>query len=163
MNGARNQGMREPLELGKRQRNKLFLIASEETVLLLRILTFRSIVCIGLSHYFCDLFYISEIGNPNSERVNDNLLQYSYLRKSHGQWSLAGNSPCGHRESDMIEATERSNREVINTGVCCFLIIPWSQLSPLFFWLKLARLSESLEFPELPSVVKNIKHYKFRD
>ena len=31
MNGARNQGMRQPLELGERQRNKLFLIASEET------------------------------------------------------------------------------------------------------------------------------------
>ena len=34
-----------------------------------------------------------------------NPLQYPYLKKSHGQRSLAGYSPCGHKESDMTEAT----------------------------------------------------------
>jgi len=34
---------------------------------------------------------------------NDNLLQYSCLEKSHGQRNLAGYSPWGHEESDMIE------------------------------------------------------------
>ena len=33
---------------------------------------------------------------------NGNSLQYSFLENPHGQ-SLAGNSPWGHRESDMTE------------------------------------------------------------
>ena len=32
-----------------------------------------------------------------------NLLQYSCLKNSHGQRSLAGYSPLGHKESDMTE------------------------------------------------------------
>ena len=32
-----------------------------------------------------------------------NPLQYSYLENPHGQRSLAGYSPCGHKESDMTE------------------------------------------------------------
>ena len=32
-----------------------------------------------------------------------NPLQYSYLEKPHGQMSLAGYSPWGHKESDMTE------------------------------------------------------------
>ena len=34
---------------------------------------------------------------------NGNLLQYSHLKKSHGQRSLEGYSPQGREESDMIE------------------------------------------------------------
>ena len=34
---------------------------------------------------------------------NGNPLQYSYLENLHGQKSLAGYSPCGHKESDMTE------------------------------------------------------------
>ena len=33
--------------------------------------------------------------------VNGNPLQYSCLENPHGQRSLVGYSPCGHKESDM--------------------------------------------------------------
>ena len=36
---------------------------------------------------------------------NDNPLQYSCLGEFHGQRSLAGYSPWGHKESDMTEET----------------------------------------------------------
>ena len=36
---------------------------------------------------------------------NGNPLQYSYLKNPHGQRSLAGYSPWGHKESDMTEVT----------------------------------------------------------
>ena len=36
---------------------------------------------------------------------NGNPLQYSYLEHSHGQRSLLGYSPWGHKESDTTEAT----------------------------------------------------------
>ena len=39
------------------------------------------------------------------ERGHDNPLQYSCLENSHGQRSLVGYSPWGHKESDRIEAT----------------------------------------------------------
>ena len=38
-----------------------------------------------------------EIGNP---------FQYSCLENSHGQRSLEGNGPWGHKESDIIEVTQ---------------------------------------------------------
>ena len=38
-----------------------------------------------------------EIGNP---------FQYSCLENSHGQRSLEGNRPWGHKESDLIEVTQ---------------------------------------------------------
>ena len=34
-----------------------------------------------------------------------NPLQYSYIENPHGQRSLAGYSPQGHKESDMTKAT----------------------------------------------------------
>ena len=37
---------------------------------------------------------------------NDNLLQYSCLENPHGQRSLVGYSPWGHKESDTTEAIE---------------------------------------------------------
>ena len=36
---------------------------------------------------------------------NGNPIQYSWPGKSHGQRSLTGNSPWGHKESDMTEHT----------------------------------------------------------
>ena len=36
---------------------------------------------------------------------NGNPIQYSCLENPHGQRSLAGYSPWGHKESDMTEAT----------------------------------------------------------
>ena len=36
---------------------------------------------------------------------NANLLQYSCLETFHGQRSLVGYSPCGHKELDMTEVT----------------------------------------------------------
>ena len=43
-------------------------------------------------------------------------LQYSCLEKSHGQRSLMGNSPWGHRESDMIERLSLIHSPECNTG-----------------------------------------------
>ena len=39
--------------------------------------------------------------SPGGE--NGNPLQYSSLENPHGQRSLEGYSPCGHKESDMTE------------------------------------------------------------
>ena len=44
---------------------------------------------------------IPELGGSPGGRGN--LLQYSCLENPHGQRSLAGYSPCGHKESDMTE------------------------------------------------------------
>ena len=41
-------------------------------------------------------------------RGNDNPLQYSCLGEFHGQRSLAGYSPWGHKEADMTEETEHT-------------------------------------------------------
>ena len=49
-----------------------------------------------------DLGSIPELGRSPGEG-NGNLLQYSCLENSHGQKSLAGYSPWGHRESDRAE------------------------------------------------------------
>ena len=38
-----------------------------------------------------------------------NSLQYSCLENSHGQTNLAGDSPQGHKESDMTEATQHAH------------------------------------------------------
>ena len=50
---------------------------------------------------------------PGSGRAlgggHDNPLQYSCLDKSHGQSSLAGYSPWGHKELDTTEATEHTH------------------------------------------------------
>ena len=56
--------------------------------------------CDGYSHSILPLshppFLVQKHGNP---------LQYSCLENPHGQRSLAGSSPWGHKESDMTEAT----------------------------------------------------------
>ena len=41
--------------------------------------------------------------SPGGEHGNP--LQYSCLENPHGQRSLVGHSPLGHKESDMTEAT----------------------------------------------------------
>ena len=53
---------------------------------------------------------------PGSERSpgggHDNLLQHSCLENPHGQRSLAGYSPWGHKESDMtkrLSAAQQTN------------------------------------------------------
>ena len=40
-----------------------------------------------------------------------NPLQYSHLENPHGQRSLVGYSPEGHKESDRTAATERTGRD----------------------------------------------------
>ena len=45
---------------------------------------------------------ISGLGRSLGEQ-NSNPLQYSYLENPHGQRSLAGYSPWGHKESDRTE------------------------------------------------------------
>ena len=47
-----------------------------------------------------------------------NPLQYFCLENPHGQRSLEGYGPQGHKESDMIEATQQYPRET-NTGGPC--------------------------------------------
>ena len=44
---------------------------------------------------------------------NDNLFQYSWLEKSHGQRSLSGYSPKSCTESDMTEHTHRENINIL--------------------------------------------------
>jgi len=41
---------------------------------------------------------------------NDNPLQYSCLENPHGQRSLVGYSPWGHKELDTIEVTEQQQQ-----------------------------------------------------
>ena len=48
-----------------------------------------------------DLGSIPELGRPLGGGCNP--LQYSCLENPHGQRSLTGNSPWGHKELDMIE------------------------------------------------------------
>ena len=56
------------------------------------------------SHNAGDLDSIPGLGkSPGGE--NDNPLQYSCLKDPHGQRSLAGYSPQGHKESDTTEVT----------------------------------------------------------
>ena len=54
--------------------------------------------------------------NPGSGRspggARGNPLQYSYLENPHGQRSLAGYSPWGHKESDTIEVTYHTHTSV---------------------------------------------------
>ena len=49
-----------------------------------------------------DLGSIPGLGR-SSEGGHGNPLQYSYLENPHGQGSLVGYSPWGHKESDMTE------------------------------------------------------------
>ena len=49
-----------------------------------------------------DVSLIPGLGRSLGEG-NGNPFQYSCLKKSHGQRSLAGSSPWGHKESDMTE------------------------------------------------------------
>ena len=50
---------------------------------------------------------------------NGNPLQYSCLKKSHGQRSLAGHSPGGCEESDMTEYTgTHTQRKIWNSQDC---------------------------------------------
>jgi len=52
-----------------------------------------------------DLGSVSGLGrSPGGGHGNP--LQYSHLENSHGQRSLVGYSPRGHKESDMTEASE---------------------------------------------------------
>ena len=53
-----------------------------------------------------------------------NPLQYSCLENSHGQRSLVGSSPCGRRESDTTEATERAHRADQRPRQVCLLSLP---------------------------------------
>ena len=58
-------------------------------------------------------------GSGRSPRVgNGNLLQYSYWENLHGQRSLAGYSPWGHRESEMTELLTLSLFTYICIYVC---------------------------------------------
>jgi len=49
--------------------------------------------------------WVQSLGWEDSleEGGHDNPLQYSYLENPHGQRSLAGYSPWGHKESGMTE------------------------------------------------------------
>ena len=48
-----------------------------------------------------------------------NPLQYSCLENLHGQWSLAGYSPWGHKESDMTERPSTAHNIHSNTVFNC--------------------------------------------
>ena len=67
---------------------------------------------------------IPQSGRPPREG-HGNPLRYSCLENSHGQKSLAGYSPQGHKESDTTEETEQACK-AINT------IAAFSDDSPKF-------------------------------
>ena len=58
----------------------------------------------------------SWVGKSHREEYG-NLLQYSCL-ENHGQRSLAGYRPLGHKELNMTEVTERMNAHRRNTIEC---------------------------------------------
>ena len=60
-----------------------------------------------------DLGSIPGLGKSPGEG-NGNPLQYSCLENPHGQRSLAGYSPWGHRESDMTEKLTHTTWEAQN-------------------------------------------------
>ena len=95
-----------------------------------------------------------EVGSiPGSGRYpgggNGNLLQYSRLKKSHGQRSLAGYSPGGHKGSDTIE---RLNNVLLPTKNLKARFIPlYSELSPVSTWVgenKCAQHSQCGLYPQ---------------
>ena len=59
---------------------------------------------------------IPGLGRPPREG-NDNPLQYSCLDKSHGQRSLMGYSPQGHKELDTTEMTWPHEQSIIQNGL----------------------------------------------
>ena len=63
---------------------------------------------------------IPELGR-SPEGGHGNPLQYSHLENPHGQKSLAGYSPWGHKES---ETTEQLSTTHTGTLLFCFLQIP---------------------------------------
>ena len=64
-----------------------------------------------------DLGLIPELGRFSREGGNGNQLQYSCLENPHGQRSLVGYSPWGHKELDMTERLTVSRR---------LLRVPWT-------------------------------------
>ena len=59
------------------------------------------------THNAGDLGSILGLGRSPGEG-HGNPFQFSYLKNPHGQRSLAGYSPWGHKESDMIEQLSTS-------------------------------------------------------
>ena len=59
------------------------------------------------------------LGSGRSPRGgNSNPLQYSCLKKSHGQRSLAGYSPKGQKESDMPEQLSTWHTNLVKDADC---------------------------------------------
>ena len=56
------------------------------------------------------------LGRPPGEG-NDNPLQYSCLDESHGQRSLVGYSPQGHKELDTTEVTWPHEQSIIQNSL----------------------------------------------
>ena len=59
------------------------------------------------SAYNADLSSIPGLGSSHGGG-HDNPLQYSCLENPYGQRSLAGYSPCGHKELDITEQLSRA-------------------------------------------------------
>ena len=51
-----------------------------------------------------------------------NLLQYSHLENPHGQRSLAGYSPWGHKESDMTERLSPTQSQYMFSSIIFFSV-----------------------------------------
>ena len=82
-----------------------------------------------------DVGSTSESGRSPGEG-HGNPLQNCWPGESHGQRSLAGCSPWGHKESDM---TDNEAHTLSLFGLLCFpLFLPFlASLIKLFLWLKL--------------------------
>ena len=51
-----------------------------------------------------------------------NPLQYSYLENPHGQWSLSGYSPWGHKDLDMTERLNTAQHSIVQFIKCTEII-----------------------------------------
>ena len=51
-----------------------------------------------------------------------NPLQYSYLENPHGQWSLLGYSPWGHKHLDMTERLSTAQHSIVQFIKCTEII-----------------------------------------
>ena len=105
-----------------------------------------------------DLGSIPGLGRSPRES-NGYSLQYSCLGESHGQRSLVGHSPWGHKELDMTEQLTLNSMQI-----SLFLKTPWPfTIRQSFFsrfWLStgcLATLSLQALFPFSPSLCPPLK------
>ena len=74
-------------------------------------------------YYFCNLFMICFLKELNFVLECGNTLQYSCLENPHGQRSLVGSSPWGHKESDTTERLSTAHIPSLFSYHCEFWLV----------------------------------------